>query len=227
MRLLDLFCCAGGCSVGYHRAGFTEIVGVDINPQPRYPFTFVQGDALEFVAEHGHKFDAIHASPPCQAHVKGLAAVNAVRGRMPRHADLIPQTRAAVEKTGKPYVIENVEGAPLENSVRLCGTAFGLPIRRHRLFESNMFLFGVRCEHGRFKDKKYYSSFGQRKSEPVKMNSTVVQIYGNPSNKAKSEWGPALGIGWMEWHELSQAIPPAYTQHLGRQVLDALRARAA
>lgn len=217
--LLDLFCGAGGCAVGYHRAGF-DVVGVDNRPQPRFPFEFVQADALEYVAEHGHKFAAIHASPPCQAHVKGLGALNSMRGRPTRHQDLIPQTRRAIERFRKPYVIENVEGAPLLTTIRPCGTTFGLPIRRHRLFESNVFLFDARCEHQRFKEKRFYSSFGQKRAEPVRNTSVVVQVYGNPSNAAKAEWGPAMGIDWMNWRELAQAIPPAYTRYIGRQLME-------
>lgn len=218
-RLLDLFCGAGGCAVGYHRAGF-DVVGVDVKFQKNYPFEFHQGDALEFVAEHGREFDAIHASPPCQAHVKGLAAVNALRGRRPRHADMIPETRLAIEIFGVPCVIENVEGSPLKPAIRLCGTYFGLPIRRHRLFESNVMLFGVDCRHKRFREKRYYSSYGQIRGNPPRMTSAVVQVFGNPSNAAKSEWGPALGIDWMDWRELAQAIPPAYTEFVGRQLIE-------
>lgn len=103
---MDLFCGAGGCSMGYHRAGF-EVVGVDLHPQKRYPFEFHQADAIKFCREHGHEFDAIHASPPCQAH-SALRALQ--KGKV--YPDLIPATRAAVAATGKPYVIENVPGAP-------------------------------------------------------------------------------------------------------------------
>jgi DNA (cytosine-5)-methyltransferase 1 len=132
MRLLDLFCGAGGAAMGYYRAGYTEIVGVDIHPQKRYPFTFVQGDALEYLAAHGHEFDLIHASPPCQAYS---------RARMLQgndHPDLVGPTRELLIASGKPYIIENVVGAPLINPIRLTGTMFGLLTVRPRLFESNL-----------------------------------------------------------------------------------------
>jgi len=225
-RLLDLFCGGGGAAKGYQRAGF-HVTGVDIKAQPRYcGEEFVQGDALEFCREHGHEFDVIHASPPCQSHIKGLAAVNRLRGRKPRHQDLIPQTRAAIEKTGLPYVIENVEGAPLLCPIKVCGTYFNLPIRRHRLFESNLMLFGVDCRHQRFREKRFYSSYGQFRGRPPRMTSTVVQVFGNPSNAAKKEWGPALGIDWMDWRELSQAIPPCYTFFIGKQLMSILEGRS-
>ena len=133
MRLLDLFCGAGGAAVGYHRAGFDDITGVDIKPMPRYPFEFVQGDALEYVIEHGAEFDVIHASPPCQAY-----SVETPIKYKHTHPDLIEPTRKALEKVGKPYIIENVSGArsKLYRSVMLCGTMFGLNIWRHRYFET-------------------------------------------------------------------------------------------
>lgn len=151
IRLLDLYCGAGGCAVGYSRAGF-DVVGVDLNPMPRYPFEFHQGDALDYLREHGHEFDVIHASPPCQAYCSLKSMPNAKV-----HPDLVAPTREALEATGKPYVIENVPGAPLLSPTMLCGTMFGLgtgdaDLRRHRLFETNWSLvlpFGMFCKHGR------------------------------------------------------------------------------
>jgi DNA (cytosine-5)-methyltransferase 1 len=147
-RLLDLFCGAGGAGMGYHRAGF-DVVGVDIASQKNYPFEFIQGDALAYCAEHGHEFDAIHASPPCQAHSAMKTMYNARE-----HLDLVPQTREALRATGKPYVIENVPGAPLITPFILCGTMFDLgwedaELRRHRLFESSTFMLTPSCAHGR------------------------------------------------------------------------------
>lgn len=136
-RLLDLFCGAGGGGYGYHLAGF-DIVGVDIVAQPRYPFAFVQADALEYVAAHGREFDAIHASPPCQKFT-ALGRLHAANGYYARHVDLIAETRQALRRLGLPYVIENVPGAPLENPVMLCGSMFGLRVYRHRIFETSWF----------------------------------------------------------------------------------------
>ena len=128
-RLLDLYCCAGGAAVGYHRAGF-DVVGVDIAFQRNYPYEFHQGDALDYVAEHGHEFDAIHASPPCQAFSKTRTLHNN------EHPDLVAPTREALQATGKPYIIENVTSAPLRPDVTLCGLMFGLKVFRHRIFET-------------------------------------------------------------------------------------------
>lgn len=207
--------------MGYHRAGF-DVVGVDIKPQPNYPFEFFQDDALKFVYTQGHRFDAIHASPPCQKHVTGLAAVNRILGRTNDHVDLIACTRLALLALCRPYVIENVESAPLINPVRLCGSSFGLPIRRHRLFESSVMLMAPQCEHDREREKKYWTSWvknGERQ------RAAVVQVYGNGGER--EHWGPALDIGWMTPDELSQAIPPAYTELIGRQLLAVVRQAAA
>lgn len=218
-RLLDLFCGAGGCAVGYHRAGF-DVVGVDIKPQPRYPFPFVQADALEYVAEHGRKFDAIHASPPCQKY----SQVNRRQHLQGRHyPDLIAPTRTLLIASGLPWVIENVEQSPLLHSVRLCGTSFGLPIRRHRRFEASTMLLGIPCNHARFKEKKYPTCF-QTKGK-ARRKSSVVQCYGNTPGVGL--WPSALGIEWMNRYEMSQAIPPAYTEFIGRQLLNVLTTASA
>lgn len=206
MKLLDLFCGAGGCAVGYHRAGFTEIVGVDNRPMPRYPFSFVQADALEFLAQvQPGEYDLIHASPPCQAHSKG----SKMRGTAHLHEDLIPETRRLLQALGTPYVIENVVGAPLAHHVELCGVMFGLGVLRHRRFETSHLLFQPphpsHC--GRVSDGAY------------------VTVAGNGADSRDfrlSTWRRAMGIGWMEKRELCQAIPPAYTQWIGRQMIGAL-----
>lgn len=193
--------------MGYFRAGFTEIVGVDLRPQPRYPFTFVQADALEYVRLHGHEFDAIHASPPCQAYVRsGMVAKDG------RHPALVPATRAALVATGKPFVIENVPGSPVCPTFMLCGSMFGLRIRRHRYFEvpSAFGLSPATCDH----------------SQPI------TGVYGHPHGKGGAwrggkrpmlpsdleTWSRELGIDWMTTKELSQAIPPAYTAFIGEQL---------
>lgn len=158
-RLLDLFCCAGGAGKGYADAGF-DVVGVDISPQPNYPFEFHQGDALRYLMDHGHEFDAVHASPPCQGYLN-LAAVNRALGRPADHEHLIWATRKTLLSVGKPYVIENVADASkhLIDPVRICGTGLGLPLRRHRLFESNLPLEGIACDHKRFNVPRYWTGW--------------------------------------------------------------------
>jgi DNA (cytosine-5)-methyltransferase 1 len=218
-RLLDLFCCAGGAAMGYHRAGF-DVVGVDLEPQPNYPFQFVQADALTFPLEG---FDVIHASPPCQAGLAGLGALNRSMGREYAHEDLVPQTRERLRAAGVPYVMEQpMKGARLLAPAVYCGSSFGLPIHRHRQFESNVLLLSPECEHDRLTEARYWT--GYRPGGEVRL-STVVQVYGNGGDR--HEWGPALGIDWMTPAELTQAIPPAYTEHIGRQLVRGLLESAA
>lgn len=212
-RLLDLFCSAGGAGMGYHRAGF-DVVGVDLDPQPRYPFEFIQADALSLSPDFLATFDAIHASPPCQAYT--AAAV--LQGR--EHPDLIPPTRAMLEASGLPYIIENVPGSPLICPVVVCGRALGLNVKRHRLFESNRFLFGTQCPDGHPGD--WLIVFGY-----TALRRSRGQGSGPKKDRGKSkgksvphaEASQAMGIDWMNAHELSESIPPAYTEFLGRQLL--------
>jgi DNA (cytosine-5)-methyltransferase 1 len=213
-KLLDLYSCAGGAAMGYHRAGF-DVIGVDIAEQPNYPFEHHVSDALEFLADHGHEYDAIHASPPCQSYLN-LGAVNRKLGRTYEHADLIEATRDLLVASGKPYVIENVEDAKsqLINPVRICGTGLDRPLRRHRLFESNLPLAGINCEHGRFTEKRYWTGY-RPKGETVL--STVVQVYGNGGGR--HEWPDAMGIDWMTPKEMAEAIPPDYTEWIGTILL--------
>lgn len=213
MRILDLFCCAGGAAVGYHRAGF-DVVGVDMNPQPRYPFAFIQADALALDLRFVRSFDAIHASPPCQHH-SDLAKRNK---NAHKHPDLIPQTRALLKASGLPYIIENVEGAPLVDPVVLCGTMFpGLRVKRHRLFESN-----ARISAPRACPKKHPLVFthDKRKAHVGKLDQMVdfVQVTGG-GNCSKAAAADAMGIDWMTKNELNEAIPPAFTHHLGLQLM--------
>jgi len=208
MRLLDLFCCAGGAAMGYYRAGFTEIVGVDIRPQPRYPFQFVLGDAFEYVAAHGHEFDAIHASPPCQGYTK---AAKQWRKSGKNYADLVSKTRNALIDCGKPYIIENVPDAPLINPVILNGAFFGMLVNRTRLFECSFevpfFLLPT--------SKK------PKKMGRAVCDGDVIQPVGHFSGVRYAK--EQMGIDWMNQSELSQAIPPAYTEFVGRHLLEACK----
>lgn len=222
-RLLDLFCGAGGVAMGYHRAGF-DVVGVDIKPQPNYPFAFVQADVFDYLEVVGtDEFAAVHASPPCQKYLN-LGGVNRAQGRAYDHPDLIAPTRVLLEQTGLPWVIENVADARPEliDPVRVCGTGLGLPLRRHRLFESNVPLVGVACEHGRFTEPRYWT--GWRPNGEHRL-STVVQVYGNAGGRR--EWPAAMGIYWMTNAEMVEAVPPAYTKHVGQQLIEQVGAGAA
>lgn len=187
--------------MGYYRAGF-DVVGVDVTPQPRYPFPLWQRDALEFVKRHGRHFDAVHASPPCQAHT------NAQKIRGNTHPQLIGATRDALAALGVPYVIENVPGAPLIDPVELCGAMFDLGTYRHRLFETN---FPVAVpdhpEHVRPNTKM------GRTPKPEQM----MHVVGNFSGVAQAR--EAMGIDWMTRDGLREAIPPAYTEYIGGQLL--------
>lgn len=203
-RMLDLFCGAGGCSVGYHRAGF-DVVGVDIKPMPRYPYQFIQADALEYVAQHGHEFDAIHASPPCQ----GYSRMRHVTGK--EYPLMIEDVRAALRSTGKPYIIENVEGAPLVDDVLLCGTMFGLKTFRHRKFETSFFVLApIHITHTLF-------GKASKQGRPCTEERQYLTVTGNFSGIANGR--RAMDIDWMSKRELTQAIPPAYTQYIGRHLM--------
>ena len=204
-RLLDLFSGAGGAAVGYHRAGF-DVTGVDIVKQLRYPFAFVQADALEYVAEHGHEYDAIHASPPCQAYTP-LRALNPDRV----YPDLLAATRGALESTGLPWVIENVPGAPIHSGIFLCGTMFGLRVYRHRWFETPFLL--MQPHHPRH-TVPAVGSHGRDRKRLYQEEGWFATITGNVG----SYCADAMDIDWMTGAELSQAIPPAYTTWIGNQL---------
>ena len=281
LKLLDLFCKAGGAAMGYHHAGFDEIVGVDIAPQPHYPFEFVQSDALEYLAEHGHEFDAIHASPPCQGY-SIMQNLPWLRGR--EYPLLILPVVEMLDALGKPYVVENVMGARHGSAVLrkrgleahglkagwLCGTMFGMPFYRHRLFASNWFWLapghpkhigpGMHLPVGKGRGRREGQAQGA--GHPNRVNtawrwphdggcSTQPKPHGEASlhrslhvstpslasgqgNGAQANgvgighangWRLAAevrGIDWMKREELTQAIPPAYTEFIGKQLLAAL-----
>lgn len=241
-KVLDLYCCAGGAGMGYHRAGF-DVYGVDLDPQPNYPFAFRQdsaltvledllaGEKLAFVHPDGTveelgltDFALVHASPPCQA----FSATKALHTNT--HPDLIVPTRVLLRATGLPFIMENVVGAPLEDPLLLCGTEFRLRARdvdgvelklvRHRLFETNLPLKRRgKCDHDR--------------------SVLTASVYGagggwtpehRDSAKRRGGYVPhtdvcrqLLGVDWTSKHELSQVVPPAFTEHLGAQVLEHLK----
>lgn len=200
MKLLDLYCKAGGATCGYQRAGF-HVTGVDHELQPHYcGDAFIQADALGYVAEHGHEFDAIHASPPCQRYS------TMSRGKAD-HPDLYAPTRAALLETGKPWIIENVIGAPYDSGIVLCGSMFGLKVRRHRNFETSwLLLLSLRCDHN-------------AQGRPITVTGNGG---GNPRPHSwkgvKSEWPEIMGMPWATPEEVTQAIPPAYTEFVGGQL---------
>lgn len=211
-RLLDLFCCAGGATRGYQLAGF-HVVGVDIEPQPDYcGDEFIQDDALEFPLDG---FDAIHASPPCQSFTAYRRKGHGVGDGYP---DLIKPVRARLEQSGVPWVIENVAGAPLRNAVMLCGSSFGLDVRRHRYFESNVPLTAPSCDHS-WQTPRFPPATNR-----TNLRRTVeVGVWRIPLEVQQR----AMGIDWMPLRSLSEAIPPAYTEFIGRQLLAAVTVPAA
>jgi hypothetical protein len=204
-ELLDLFSCAGGCAMGYHRAGF-KVTGVDIRPQPHYPFDFIQADALEVLADKAFLagFDAIHASPTCQ----NRARVTEWRGSRENHPDTLTPTLALLGELSIPWVVENVPEAcpPLRPDYLLCGTQFGLSVRRHRAFQ-----------------RGNWSAF-----ELIQ----PCQCYRNPrllpfEHKGERAFADAMGCTWMNKDEGRQAIPPAYTEYIGGQLIEVLEQRKA
>lgn len=230
-KLLDLYCCEGGAGVGYERAGF-DVYGVDINPQPLYPYPIAITDAVEHVhrlmtrdAPFKHKdgrvewltiddFAAIHASPPCQAH-------STITPDKSKHLNLIPATRDALADTGLPYIIENVEGARTEliNPVRLCGSSFGMKVRRHRWFESNVPLLALPCDHA--SQGAPVGVYGQHGDA----SGAVPRPDGTSRGKKAADVHEArevMGMPWASWRGCAQAIPPAYSEFLGGQLIDAL-----
>ena len=210
-RLLDLFCGAGGCSVGYARAGF-EVVGVDIEPQPNYPFEFIQGDALDLLDDFIYKadaIDAIHASPPCQA----FTTAQVIHGR--EHPDLLTPCRELLKKTGLPWVIENVPGAPMKRDFELCGSQFGLKSENGRLVRHRWFEVGG-----------WTPPFSLR--PPCNHSGPTISVFGHGGHiyHGVDDWREVMGIDWMKRDELAQAIPPAYTEHIGRYLLNELAENA-
>ena len=197
--------------MGYHRAGF-EIVGVDNKPQPNYPFTFIQGDAMEYPLDG---FDAIHASPPCQAYIQRN------KNLVTKHPKLIGRTIEILESNGIPYVIENVIGDVLGANLMLCGTMFGLSVLRHRFFRCSFAppMSPYSCAHegtvaeGDFAAVYAFGGKGHRHGRGIR----------DPQSNPGPDWDTAMGIDWMNKAEMTQAIPPAYTEYIGQELIKALK----
>lgn len=212
--LLDAACKAGGAGMGYRRAGF-QVVGCDVEPQPRYPFQFLLGDALDVIRTMGWLFDAYHGSPPCHDHttLRSRAGTNGT-------GHLLAAFRDAFTATGKPWVLENVPGAPMRSDVVLCGESFGLRTVRHRWFESNVPLIGKGHPLG---DAHRFIGPGGRHLRPTSTRERRSDFAKGANISVTGDVGrwvgpPCLGIDWMTDDELSQALPPAYTEHVGRQL---------
>ncbi|MFF9840370.1 DNA methylase [Streptomyces sp. NPDC013740] len=225
--LLDLFCCAGGAATGYHRAGF-DVLGVDIAPRPNYPFTFVQADALDFLAYliatgEVARFSVAHSSPPCQAECALTVGTNRAKGWGGTHVDLVRPTRVLLEASGLPYVIEQPNGrARIRKDLTLCGEQFGLGVIRHRNFELGRWM-AVQPAHkphrGRVRGWRHGEFF----------DGPYVAAYGNGGGKPTiPELQTAMGITWTDVREeLTEAIPPAYSQWIGTQFLTQSRLEVA
>ncbi|MEV6109634.1 DNA methylase [Streptomyces sp. NPDC051940] len=218
-RLLDLYPCAGGAAMGYHRAGF-DVIGVDIAPRPNYPFPYHRGDALTVLADlissgEIRRYAAVHASPPCQDQCALTVGTNRSQGWGGTHEDLVAPTRSLLDASGLPYVIEQPNGrAEIRKDLTLCGEMFGLSVIRHRNFELGGWTAPrpahrphrgrVRgWRHGRFYDGPYVAAYGNGGGKP-----------------SVAELQAALGIDWTDVREeLTEAIPPAYSEHIGRAFL--------
>jgi len=206
-KLLDLFCGGGGASMGYYRAGF-EVEGVDIKPQPHYPFKFYQADALEFPLEG---YDAYHASPPCQKFSSSTLKINKAN-----HVNLIPPIRERFIATNKPYVIENVRQAPLHATLLLCGSMFNLQVVRHRYFEMlpNSLFSPCTCNHKLKIARQGYAPKSDKEGWCITRSAARLEGAGE-----------SMGIDWMERDalQIAEAIPPAYTEYIGKYLISELR----
>lgn len=233
-RALDLFCGDGGASMGLHRAGF-DVTGIDIAPHPRYPFKFVQADAMTYPLDG---FDFIWASPPCQGYTLMQHMGKRAGEGAPR---LIDPVRERLQASGTEWVIENVVGAPLRNPIVLCGSMFGLGVRRHRLFESSLLLLQPTCQHEPHRWPVAVWGDGRpSRREARREHRGPIAVYGDhPEDSAihrasdnrpgltrraatLSVGSAAMGIDWMDWKGLTESIPPAYSHFIGKQALQFL-----
>ncbi|MDD5328059.1 MAG: DNA cytosine methyltransferase [Phycisphaerae bacterium] len=241
-KALDLFCGAGGSGKGLHDAGF-EVTGIDILPQRHYPFEFIKMDAMELTTEELRRFDFIWASPPCQRHsVMTKRWGDTIRNN---HPDLIEPVRAMLKKSGVPYCIENVVGAPIDNILMLCGSMFGLQtkygsqLRRHRFFETSFYCWQPECKHkkgsvigvyggGQHPGRRYHRNDKGELVTPRKEYPATIGVYGNAGGSSNRDnliqFGTqdrrdAMGIQWMSGKELTQAIPPTYSKYIAEQFL--------
>lgn len=208
LRALDLFCGGGGAGMGLHRAGF-DVTGVDVESQPAYPFPFLRADAttIDFA-----RFDLVWASPPCQA----FTAYKRRYGHVAERPNLIPVMRDKLKAWGGPWIIENVPGAPLESPVTLCGSMFGLDVRRHRIFECSFGVTQPKCRH-----ELQTPRFPQATNRKNLRRTVEVGVWRIPLETQQK----AMGIDWMALEELSQAVPPAYSEFLGRAALRHIEAK--
>lgn len=223
MRILDLYCCAGGAAMGYHRAGF-DVVGVDVKPQPNYPFRFIQADVLALDPAFVASFDVVHASPPCQfatelRHAPGTK----------EHPNLIPATRAMLRASGLLYIIENVDGAKahLDHPILLCGSMFGLgaagfQLQRHRWFESNFALPQPNCAHQEPVIGVYGGHVRCRSAKHGGRRTRDFEGYDKPALARE-----AMQMPWATMQQMSEAIPPAYSEWIGHQLASHIRQREA
>lgn len=207
-KLLDLYCCGGGAGYGYEQAGF-DVTGIDIKPQPKHRGKFIQADAIEYLKNHWHEYDIIHASPPCQAYSKASMQFRKT-GKV--YVDLIELTRKTLIETGLPYVIENVPGSPLINPIELCGAMFEMRTYRHRLFESNVNLNSPpHPEH---------IAPNAKMGRPPK-DGEFIQYVGHFSGVKMVQ--EMTGLYWLGQNELAQSIPPQYTKYIGKQLISYLQ----
>lgn len=204
LKLLDLYCCQGAASYGFHQSGF-NVTGVDLFPQPKYPYKFIQSDAIDYLLQHGHEYDYIHASPPCQKYSMSSMQFRLLGKEYP---NLIEGTRAALIKIGKPYDIENVSGSPLISPIVLCGSMFNIPTYRHRLFETNWGLISPTHPIHMYKNAK----MGR-----LPHGDEFIQYIGHfPGVQYVRDF---TGCYWMNQYGLAQSIPPQYSHYIGTQFL--------